>query len=250
LVANGTTRVGQPAQIAYADVTAMGTVSWVTANVGAINTQYITALLALDYRHIYAVTDDGYIYISKDGGATWTAQFTTGAVQFNAIAGLSNGEIWAVGNSELIVHSLDYGDTWTVITGPTGGIGDDCKSVCITPDGTMLFGNSAGELYGSFDGGNEWTTLSLQGVTPTSIPAIQCWGDSDIWAIATIASGASRVLRSIDGGATFRLWSLAIPTNSGLTALEVVDPNVVWVGGAVQGTYAALTRTQSNVIGL
>jgi photosystem II stability/assembly factor-like uncharacterized protein len=249
LAANGTTRVGQHAQIAYADVTDFGTATWVTVDVGTVDGQYIKALLVLDWRHCYAVTDDGYIYLSKDGGATWTAKFTTGAVDFNDIAGLSNGEIWAVGNSELIVHSSDYGESWTVVTGPTGGIGDDCKAVCVTPDGTVLIGNSAGELYGTYDDGDEWTVLSAQGIVATKIVAIKCWGDSDIFLIADVASG-SRVLRSIDGGATFRLWSLAVPTNSGLNALEVVDPNIVWVGGDVQGTYAALTRTQSNLIGL
>lgn len=250
IVSNGTTRASDPAQIAYADVTDMGVVTWVTVDVGAVDGQYITALLALDWRHIYAVTDDGYVYLSADGGASWTAKFTTGAVDFNAIAGLSNGNIWAVGNSELIVHSSDYGTSWTVLTGPTGGVGDDCMSVAITPDGTVFVGNNAGELYGSYDDGLEWTALALQGIVPTFIIDIKCWGDSDIWVISDIAGSTSKVLRSVDGGASFRLWSLAVPTNAGLNAMAIIDPNIVWVGGEVQGTYAALTRTQSNLIGL
>lgn len=249
IVSNGTTRVASPAQIAYADVTAMGTTTWVTATVGAVNGQYIKALLFLDWLHIFACTDDGYIYRSQDGGATWTAVYTTGAVDLNDIAGISNGTVWAVGNSDLIVVSSDYGDTWNVIAGPTGGIGDDCKAVCITPDGTAFVGNSAGEIYGSVDGGDEWTTLSLQGIVPVDIVSIKSWGDSDIWVVADITGSHSKVLRSIDGGATFRLWKLNTPTNAGLNALAIVDPNVVWVGGVAQGTYAALTKTLSNIIG-
>lgn len=253
IVTNGTTRAGEHAQVAYADVTDMGTTAWVTAEVGSTDGEYILAMVALDWRHIYVTTDQGYVYMSEDGGATWASVYTSGAVDINAISGIGYGKnaglIWAVGNSNLAIMSKDYGDSWTAVTGPSDGVGDDNTAVLVTPDGTAFVGNNAGELYGTFDDGDNWTTLSLQGVTPTAVDDIQSWGDADIFVAITTASGGL-VLRSIDGGATFKLWSLNMPTNSGLNALAVVDPNIVFAVGEPHGGYAFVTRTISQAIGL
>lgn len=253
IVARGTADAGNPAEVAYADVTVMGTVTWVTANVGSVNGQYINKLLWLDSRHLYAVTNDGYIYQSSNNGASWTAIVTTATNAFYGIAGLSYGPnagvIWAVGASNLVYLSLDYGATWNAVTGPTAGAGDDNTAVAVTPDGTMIMGNNAGEMFGTYDNGAGWTTLSAQGVVATAVDDIVCWGDSIIWAAVTTASGG-RVVRSTDGGAMFLLWSLNIPTNAGLNALFAVDPNVVFVGGAPQGGTGFITRTTSQLLGI
>jgi photosystem II stability/assembly factor-like uncharacterized protein len=251
IIANGTTQAGAHSQIAYADVTDIGvTPTWITVNVGAINGQYITSLLYVDWMHIFASTDDGYIYKSEDGGASWTASFTTGSVDINKMSGLGNGIVWAAGNSNLLVYTEDFGISWTVVAGPSGGVGDDNTAVLVTPDGTIFVGNNAGELYGSENDGMDWTTLSAQGVTPTNIVDIKCWGDSDIWLVVDIAGSQSRVLRSIDGGAFFRLWSLGLPVNSGINDLFVVDQNIVYVAGDPQGSYGFISKTTSQLIGL
>jgi len=78
IVSNGTTRPGSPAQVAYADVTAIGNTDWVTVNVGSKNGQFVTKLYMLDWMHVYALTNDGYIYKSADGGSTWIAVYSSG----------------------------------------------------------------------------------------------------------------------------------------------------------------------------
>jgi hypothetical protein len=147
------------------------------------------------------------------------------------------------------LYSSDFGSTWTVVSGAAGGAGDNNLSVLVTPDGTVFIGNDAGELYGSYDNGDEWHTLSVQGIAVTAIDRIVSWGDFIIWVIATTASG-SRAFRSVDGGASFRLWTLNMPTNSGLNALAVVDPNIVFVGGEPQGGSAFISKTVSNFVGI
>jgi photosystem II stability/assembly factor-like uncharacterized protein len=245
IVANGTTRPANPAQIAYADVTAIGTTTWVTVSVGTKNAQFITKLFFLDWMNVYALTNDGYIYKSADGGASWTAVYTAGTVDLLDIGGTRNGIIWAVGEGSVVLMSTDYGSSWTAVTPPTGSI---FNTVCVTPDGTILVGNSSGGIYGSYDDGATWITLSLQGITATAVEKIRNFGDSDIWVVATTAAGG-KVLRSIDGGATFSLWSLNTPANSGLNALFVIDPNIVFVAGEPQGGTAFISKTVSNVIG-
>jgi photosystem II stability/assembly factor-like uncharacterized protein len=252
IVARGTTDAGNPAEIAYADVTVMGTVTWVHVNVGSTNGEYITKLLWPDYRHLYATTNLGLVYTSTDGGATWTAVLTA-TDQLNDISAQTYGEnagvIWVVGDSNLIYMSEDFGQTWSAITAPTGGAGDDNDTVAMTPDGTVYIGNNAGEMYGSYDQGLSWTTLSAQGVVATAIKSIRAWGDFVIWVALNTAAGG-RVVRSVDGGATFRLWSLNIPTNAGLNTLVVVDPNIVFVGGEPQGSTGFISKTKSQLLGV
>jgi photosystem II stability/assembly factor-like uncharacterized protein len=245
IVSNGTTRVASPAQIAYADVNVIGTTTWVTVNVGSKNAQFITKLFFLDWMHVYALTNDGYIYLSADGGASWTAVYTAGTVDILDIGGTRNGVLWAVGENAVILQSTDFGSTWTAITPPTGAI---FNTVCVTPDGTVIVGNSSGGVYGTYDDGATWIALSLQGITATAVDRIRSFGDSVIWVIATTAAGG-KVLRSIDGGATFRLWNLNVPTNAGLNALFIADPNIVFVGGEPQAGTAFISKTISNVIG-
>lgn len=253
IVARGTADVANPAEVAYADVTEIGTVAWVNVNVGSVNGQFINKLIWTDYQHLYALTNDGYVYRSSDGGATWIAKLTVAVNSLNDGMALTYGEnagiLWVAGDSNTIYLSEDYGETWSAVTGPTGGVGDNIEALTVSPDGTVYIGNDAGELYGSYDEGNSWTTLSVQGVTPTAVDALGCWGDFIVWAVVTTASGG-RVLRSTDGGANFRLWNLNIPTNSGLNCIAVVDPNIVFVGGDPQGGIGFISKTKSQLTGV
>lgn len=244
IVSRGTTDAGNPAEIAYADVTVMGTTTWVNVNVGSVLGQYITHLFLLDWGHVYAVTDDGYVYRSSDGGASWTAKLSLGSPQFNESSWLRNGIGWVGGASNTVYMTKDFGDTWSAVTGPTDGSGDDINTVHVTPDGTVLIGNSAGEMYGTYNDGVEWVTLSPQGVNPTSIKRIRGADDSHLYVALDLVDSSGRVLRSTDGGAQFRLWSLNLPTNTGLNALFIVDPNYVYTGGNA----GFLTAASSQIV--
>lgn len=250
IVFRGTTDAGAPAECAYADVTSFGTTVWNAVTIGAVNGQFVTSAFYLDDAHIYAGTNDGYIYKSTDGGITWTAELATGVVRFYGIAALSNGLVLAVGASNTIYISEDGGDSFSVLTGPSAGNTLNC--VWITPDGTAFVGDNTGDLYGSYNRGDSWTALTLQGATATAVKRIMSFGDDNVFVIANKTAGDGLCWESVDGGATFRLWALAMPTNSGLNALFVVDQNLVFVAGdahPVEGD-AFLTRTQSSLIGI
>ena len=257
IVSRGTADAGNPAEIAYADVTTPGTTTWVYVDVGAVNGQYINYMFWLDQGNLYAVTNDGYVYKSEDGGASWTAKYTAGTVAFNDVASIGPGTeragyVWVVGDSNTIRLSTDEADSWSAVTGPTAGAGDAINTVCVTPDGTVFIGNDAGEIYGSFDNGSNWTTLSLQGLTIANVARIRMAHDGVIWVIASVADGSSRAWRSTDGGATFRLWSHAMPTNSGLNALAIIDQNYVFVGGDAHpaGGTAFISKTKTDFMSL
>ena len=253
IVARGTTDAGNPAEIAYADVDTwtdgVPQTAWVAVDVGETDGEFINHLLWIDWQHLYAVTDQGNVYRSEDGGASWASVYS-GANALNEATGLLNGTIWVGGNTNTILRSEDYGDTWTTVAGPAAWAAVNVVTVHVTPDGTVFAGSSGGGIVGSYNNGAEWTTLAFQGVTATNVPRIRGVYNSFIWAVVDIAGPAGRVLRSTDGGATFRLWALNIPTNSGLNALFVCDPNLIFVAGEPQGGTAFISKTHTNFIGL
>ena len=238
-----------PAEIAYADVTIAGTLSWNLVEVGSVNGQYVTAMHAVSLNRVYAVTNDGYIYKSTNGGVTWTLKDSSSGVALNSISSLVDGTVCAVGASNTIMFSEDNGATWTSLAGPTAGSGDANTAVVITEDGTLFVGNDAGELYGSYDDGVNWTTLSIQGVTATAVDSLAAFGNQIIWLVVTTASGG-KVLKSTDGGATFRVWSLATPANSGLNHVALVDQNFVYISGEPHNSMGFISLTTSNLIGV
>ena len=252
IVARGTTDALNPAEIAYADVdtwtAGVPQTTWVLVDVGTDDGEFINHLLWIDWRHLYAVTDQGRVYRSDDGGASWVEVYD-GANALNEATGLADGTIWAGGNTNTFVRSDDFGDTWTVVAGPAAWAAVNVVTVHVTPDSTLFAGASNGGIAGSYDGGAEWHALALQGITATNVARIRGAGDSFIWAIADIAGPAGRLLRSTDGGATFRLWALNIPDNDGLNALWACDQNFVFIGGEPVAGQAFIAKTVTDFVG-
>lgn len=248
IVARGSADGLNPAEVAIADVTEPGTVSWTNYNVGVVTGEYITYLGASSYGAIFAVTSGGRVYRSLDGGATWTLVKTV-TNPLNDISALPSGIVWAVGDSAEIWLSEDDGDSWSQITAPSGMSSNDVNAVHVVPDGTVLVGDAAGQVFGSYDDGDNWATLELTGATATSVVRIDGYGSSHLWAVGDLTGGDSRVFRSVDGGATWLLWNLNLPTNSGVRALFVVDLNYVMVGGDPQNGQGFLSKTKTNVYG-
>jgi len=249
IVARGTTDLINPAGIAYADVTVMGTVTWVNVDVGNVLGQIINKIFWLDWGHVFAVTDDGYVYTSRNGGATWEAQLTNGVVNLADVTALADGTVWVVGDANTLFHSESFGNSWNLVDGAVDGAVDDNTAVHVTPDGTLYVGNDVGALYGTYNNGASWNTLPLQGVTALAVRAIEGDGNSHIWVVADLL-GTGRVLRSTDGGATFLLWSLNIPPNSGLNDIDVIDLNYVFTAGDAHDGTAFVTKTDPQIIGL
>jgi len=249
IVSRGTADNTAPAEIAYADVTEFGTVTgWNNVNVGVVNDQYVTYMFWVDWNHLYAITNDGYVYKSTTGGVTWSTSLTTAAQQLNDISGLRDGTLWIVGNSGTVYLSLDHAISWDAQTDPSTAEAN-LTTCTATPDGTVYIGDNQGAIYGSYDNAANYALLVAQGITPSNIVRVRHSDDSGIWVIVDLEDGTGRALRSTDGGANFRLWALNLPTNSGLEALFVGDANLVYVGGQPHAGTAFITRTNPQVIG-
>ena len=256
VVARGSTDAGDYAEVAYADVTVIGQTEWVSVDVGSTAGEYINMLEWALFNRLYAVTNLGNIFVSQDGGGSWENIYDhTTAVSLNDISATKDGVIWVAGDGDLLKYTTDFGATWSTVTGPNDGA-HNLTTCDVDLEKKIIVGDSAGNIYGSINNGYSWVSTPPQGFTPTSVVRIRGYHSHWKWAVLHMAAtapaeGNSRVVRSTDGGATWRLWSLTtnIVPNNGLYSLYVVDQNRCLVGGApypVGGT-AFLCRTETNL---
>ena len=138
---------------------------------GDINYQTISVLdeSPLRFGLLYAGTDDGRIWRTKDGGKIWTEIRNSGVPQkFVSRIIPSQYEIGTVYMTQTgrrdddfqvyIWKSTDFGDTWKDISGniPVGPV-NVIREDPVNPD--ILYAGTDGTVYVTKDGGNKWDVL-------------------------------------------------------------------------------------------
>jgi photosystem II stability/assembly factor-like uncharacterized protein len=242
IVGRGTTDAGNPAEIAYSDDSGA---TWTLVDVGAVLGQYFVggkdAIFALDYNHVWAVTSGGYIYFSSDGGATWTAQesavLTTEDYQGVSFSDDSNG--YAVANSDVIVRTLDGGDTWSAVSA-TGG-GANILSVEVLSDSHAWVGDAAASLYFTKDGGTTWTERDIAGASDTgTITAIQFINELQGALLHNTAGPVGTLYYTNNGGYDWQ--AVVTPSNAGLNSLVICSSQLIYAVGEPQGGTAFVLK--------
>jgi photosystem II stability/assembly factor-like uncharacterized protein len=138
---------------------------------GDINYQTISVLdeSPLRFGLLYAGTDDGRIWRTKDGGKTWT-EIRNGAVPQKFVSRIvaSRYEIGTVYMTQTgrrdddfqvyLWKSLNFGDTWQDISGniPAGPV-NVIREDPVNPD--ILYAGTDGSVFISKDGGKRWDIL-------------------------------------------------------------------------------------------
>ena len=103
--------------------------------------------------------------ISDDWGDTWDEVDMGGNVNGSYVNGAfrySVGLIYAVGNGGHIYYSEDRGDSWTVITGDTTGVGVELWDIHLPKDESEVIYavGSANTIIISEDSGESWATVA------------------------------------------------------------------------------------------
>lgn len=212
--------------------------TWTTITVGAINTECAShsgALFAIDKYHIWFATSEGNVYFSEDGGATWTLQDSATASGGNALnsihfADYSNG--YAVGAAGTIIQTTDGGATWAAIVDPSGGA--DFYSVHVFSQYRIVCGDDAGELWQTWDEGDNFTLQTYTGQAGTDTVNDMRFVNALVgYMIVNTVTPIGKVHRTIDGGNSWNLLNYV--TNTGLNALAVVTENLAFAVGNAQG---------------
>jgi photosystem II stability/assembly factor-like uncharacterized protein len=234
LVARGTTDPANPAEVAYSDDNGA---TWHNVDLPGADGDFVVeseGLFALDYAHIWAVTDDGYINFSDDGGLTWTAQDAAvlAATGWNAIEFADSENGYVVGDTNELGKSVDGGDSWQVVTGPVAEAAANVTALEVLDANNVWIGYNNGHLYYTTDGGTTWTLRTVP-VALTGIAEIEFYSAQVGFLVGNNATPDGFLLRTIDGGYTWEV--ITAPGNGGFQDLWVCDPNTAFVVGAVEG---------------
>ena len=143
---------------------------------------------AVDGRVIWAGSDDGYVHVTRDGGATWQKVTPPDLPEFTRIslieasphdaatAYLAGNRYQRADRAPYVYKTRDYGKTWTKIIGglpPTDfprAIREDKKR-----PGLLFLGTENG-IFVSFDDGEAWQSLRLD-LPVTPVHGIEVKGD-------------------------------------------------------------------------
>lgn len=122
---------------------------------------------------LWAGSDDGYIHLSRDAGATWTNVTIPDLPEFALISIIEPsphhaGTAYVAAtryklsdHAPYLYRTRDYGETWTRIT---SGIREDDFTRVIREDPVrpgLLFAGTERGVYVSFDAGDAWRSLRL-----------------------------------------------------------------------------------------
>jgi len=183
----------------------------------------------------WIVGNGGYIYFTDDptSGVTVQDAGVATAQNLNAIDGVSELYLVAVGALNAVVYTTNGGATWASITGPAAGVA--LNAIHMVDEDTWWIGTASGRLYYTNNAGVTWTEKTFPGSGAGSINDIEFSTPSVGYLVHNTAALVGRILRTINGGFS---WYVApegtgtIPTNQGLNAVAVCpDPNKVYAGG-------------------
>ncbi len=183
---------------------------------------------------------DGGIYISHDGGASWTSSSDMDGKSVRALSqAASDPKLLVAGAISGVYRSEDSGVHWTQISPQGSGEIHKVESVAIDPANPKTIYAGTWHLpWKTTDGGVTWHNIK-QGLID----------DSDVFSIIidptrpslVYASACSGIYRSENGGELFRKIQ-GIPTTARRTRVLMQDPinRKVVYAGTTEGLYKTL----------
>jgi photosystem II stability/assembly factor-like uncharacterized protein len=183
---------------------------------------------------IAAVANPGGIYMSSDGGATWTRSNAPTA-NWSWVATSSDGSrLAAVAANGFLYTSTDYGQTWTARTSSAQA----WQGVTISDDGQRIVGVvDYGAMYVSTNGGATFTPVA--GTAGLDWRAVA--GSADGMRLVAVAASfgdqaaQQGIYVSVDGGTTWtrRLttgnWTYAASSADGMRMAALDNGGYPWI---------------------
>ncbi len=191
----------------------------------------------------YVVGDGGGIFISNDGGVTWTTQPEMRGQSVRSLTfAPSDPKILVAGTLEGVFRSTDTGAHWERISPAKSAEIHEVESLAIDPvDPNVIYAGTWHLPWKTVNGGKNWTSVK-QGIIE----------DSDVFSIifdpkqpsVVYLSACSGIYKSEDGGAKFTGGvgvnkGQGIPSTARRTRVLMQDPNHLQTvyAGTTEGLY-------------
>jgi photosystem II stability/assembly factor-like uncharacterized protein len=196
-----------------------------------------------DEAHVVVVGDS--IHTTGDGGITWQSQPVPGRVVLKAVA-CRDGHAWAVGGSTLIIHSSDFGQSWTIQNQDSGGLYNLVDVDFATDVNGWAVGGNTGLLH-TTNGGATWGRMIPESNPPPK--SVVAAPGADVVVVAG-SDGQSHVVvaRRAAGDSAWTRQTIGI---SDAIRLCFITPQRGWLCGGKSvwgtsdagGTWTALATT-------
>lgn len=212
-----------------------GTETWAEVATGFVASKGPNDIFSLGGSLSWIVGQGGYVYFAEDITSGVAVQDAGNATtqNLNAIHGYDRENLVAVGASNAVIKTSNGGSSWSAVTGPDVGI--VLNTVWMKGELEFLIGTAGGKIWATRNGGRTWTERTFTDSGTGSVTDIAFSTKMVGWATHVI-SGAGRLLRTIDGGRTWRRVD-TMPTNQSLNAIAVCNnPNHAFAAGLGEGT--------------
>ena len=226
-----------------------------------IATSHVQDLHVVNENNLWASLDNGSVYFSNIGGSVWE-EINPKLINGNRTLGIwanAAGQVWMVGKYLSILHSPDFGKTWTdqipgsketlyspdFANASVGMVGGSDGAILKTKNGgatwepvhfprdenffgtaminanTVVVGSSSGKVYKSSDFGETWTQL-VQNLGP--ITDVHAFNSQ----VILLTNRNGDIYKTVDGGEIWsRMHNGALP----LYAIEFYNSNLGWATG-------------------
>ena len=199
--------------------------TWTTRDTGASVTLHAIAFSDAD--HGFVAGEGGTLLATADGGKTWQARNTGSTEHVLALFTLGD-RAWVGGFDGTILYSSDRGATWNKQKAGTTMALEDI--FFLDSDHGWAVGWS-GTILRTADGGKNWEAIKTSAAS-WSLAAVYFSDLKNGWAVGF----AGQLLRSSDGGAT---WvAQKSPSQSWLTSVAADHSKRLWIAADDQVLYS------------
>jgi hypothetical protein len=125
----------------------------------------------------------GYLYVSSDSGANWTAITSAGSRAWSAVAASGDGsKLFAADRAGFLYRSTNGGVGWAAMSSSRDHATADWRSLSIKLDGTIIVAATgapgvSGGIYISTDSGLSWPALTGTGSHDWSGAVVTAYGN-------------------------------------------------------------------------
>lgn len=234
---------GGTGKISYAPIADIldGSETWQSTTTGFVSNKTPNAIVTKGASLTWIAAEGGYVYFTTDPTTSVEVQHdgTLTTQGLNALHAYDSKNVVVVGDSNVVLQTVNGGETWTLITGPAVGVNLLC--VWMQSASRWLVGTAGGELYYTENEGSTWTVKPFPGSGAGNVRAISFASRTVGYIVHDTATPAGRLLRTVNGGNSWKVLpdeaGQSVPSVLSLRSVAACEDNVNFalVGGTQTG---------------